>query len=230
MTMHATNQPQIYLEIGKKKIFACSLDWPGWCRAGRDEASAVQALIGYAPRYSKIIELTGLEFPLLEKATDFNIVERIEGNYATDFGVPDLPIQADTIPLSDSDIPRFAKILNASWLAFDEAAKSAKGKELRKGPRGGGRDLDEIVAHVTKAEKGYLRRLGWDGSIPVEGTSDQLSLVIHNEILESIPKAFHGQFPPQGIRGGKRWPLPYFVRRVAWHVIDHTWEIEDRVV
>jgi hypothetical protein len=27
---------------------------------------------------------------------------------------------------------------------------------------------------------------------------------------------------------GKRWPPRYAARRIAWHVLDHAWEIEDR--
>jgi hypothetical protein len=26
-----------------------------------------------------------------------------------------------------------------------------------------------------------------------------------------------------------RWPPRYVVRRAAWHVLDHAWEIEDRI-
>jgi hypothetical protein len=26
----------------------------------------------------------------------------------------------------------------------------------------------------------------------------------------------------------KGWPVRYVIRRVVWHVLDHTWEIEDR--
>lgn len=25
----------VYLEAGKKRVFACAADWPGWCRSGR---------------------------------------------------------------------------------------------------------------------------------------------------------------------------------------------------
>ena len=27
---------------------------------------------------------------------------------------------------------------------------------------------------------------------------------------------------------GKKWPVRYAARRVAWHALDHAWEIEDR--
>ena len=25
-----------------------------------------------------------------------------------------------------------------------------------------------------------------------------------------------------------KWPVRYLIRRMAWHVLDHAWEIEDR--
>ena len=27
---------------------------------------------------------------------------------------------------------------------------------------------------------------------------------------------------------GRKWPPRYAARRIAWHVLDHAWEIEDR--
>jgi hypothetical protein len=41
-----------YLEIGGRRVFAGSLDWPGWCRSGRDEEGALRALFAYGPRYA----------------------------------------------------------------------------------------------------------------------------------------------------------------------------------
>ena len=38
-----TNKLNVYLEIGSRRTFAAALDWPGWCRMGRDEAAALQA-------------------------------------------------------------------------------------------------------------------------------------------------------------------------------------------
>jgi hypothetical protein len=26
----------------------------------------------------------------------------------------------------------------------------------------------------------------------------------------------------------KGWPTPYAARRIAWHVLDHAWEMQDR--
>ncbi len=228
--MPIDTQHDIYLELGDKKIFACSLEWPGWCRSGRDEASAIQALISYAPRYSKIIDATGLVFSIPQTAGEFTVIDRIEGNFATSFGTPNLPIRLDYAPMDPNEVPRFSKILKAAWQAFEHAAEAGKGKQLRKGPRGGGRELSEIIDHVANAEKGYLRHLGCDAIVADETDMYQRLKYIHNEVLDGIQAAALGQLPKQGSHGGKRWPLPYFVRRVAWHVIDHTWEIEDRIM
>jgi len=35
----------VFIEEGKKKTFAGTLDWPGWCRSGKDGESALQALL-----------------------------------------------------------------------------------------------------------------------------------------------------------------------------------------
>jgi hypothetical protein len=31
-----------------------------------------------------------------------------------------------------------------------------------------------------------------------------------------------------GPLGGRRWPARYAAHRIAWHALDHAWEIEDR--
>lgn len=51
--------------------------------------------------------------------------------------------------------------------------------------------------------------------------------VLRRKMLDALSTA-QGVAPPSGPRGGKRWPWRYFVRRVAWHALDHAWEIEDR--
>ncbi|OGN77318.1 MAG: hypothetical protein A3G84_05400 [Chloroflexi bacterium RIFCSPLOWO2_12_FULL_71_12] len=42
----------IYLERGEKRTFAGAIEWPGWCRSGKDESSAVQVLLESGPRYA----------------------------------------------------------------------------------------------------------------------------------------------------------------------------------
>jgi hypothetical protein len=220
----------IYLELGNKKVLACAVEWPGWCRSGRDEDSAIETLIAYASRFSDILKSTDLPFVLPQGVSNFSIVERVEGNFSTSFGTPNVPISSDSNPLNDAEIHRFMTILKACWQAFDKTVEAAEGKELRKGPRGGGRELSEIVDHVANAEMGYVRRLGCSAIVAKEEDILKRQLYIHREVLNCIEASALGRFPLEGSQRLKRWPLPYFIRRVAWHVVDHTWEIEDRII
>ena len=51
----------VYLEVAKTRTFACSLDWPGWCRAAKSDEAAPEALAAYADRYRPVAEEAGLE-------------------------------------------------------------------------------------------------------------------------------------------------------------------------
>lgn len=226
----ATKKHDIYLEIGEKRIFAGSVAWPGWCRSGRDEDSALQALFDSGPRYAQIVGTTDLGFEAPEQISSFNIVERLDGNSTTDFGAPDMSLTRDKEPIESEDLEHFQILLKACWEAFDGAVKKAEGKELRKGPRGGGRDLGKIIDHVTGADEGYLRSIGWKIENFREINPNDRLTRIRDEILEGFAAAARGELPTEGPRGGKRWLPRYYVRRVAWHVIDHAWEIEDRIL
>jgi hypothetical protein len=221
---------ETYLEAGQKKVFAVAVHWLGWCRAGKDEQSAVQALVAAAPRYAKIAEYANLSFSVPETPSRINTIARLEGNATTDFGAPDRQLPDDWAPLEAGELERVVKLLKACWLAFDRAVESAEGKELRKGPRGGGRDLAKIMDHVVGAEEAYLRRLGWKlDSVEVE-TLDERRDRVRTGVIQGLQVAADGQLPRVGPRGGKRWSPRFFVRRLAWHAVDHAWEIEDRII
>jgi hypothetical protein len=42
----------VCLEVTPKQAIASSLDWPGWCRPGRDEGTALETPASYAGRYA----------------------------------------------------------------------------------------------------------------------------------------------------------------------------------
>jgi hypothetical protein len=213
----------VYLEVGAKRTFAGALEWPGWCRVGRDEAGALQALFDYAPRYASVVE--GLRFKPPAALEQLTVRERLRGDASTDMGsLSGNEPEYDGKPLDKAEHQRLIKILEACWDALDSAAAAARDKELRKGARGGGRTLDAIVRHVLDGEGGYLRRLEYKRS--KEAESDvKLSRAA---MIEALAASVRGEVPEFGPRGGKRWSGRYFVRREAWHVLDHTWEIEDR--
>lgn len=220
----------VYLEIGKKRTFAGAIDWPGWCRIGRDEGSALQALVDSAPRYARVLDAAQIAFHAPADVSALAVVERLAGNTTTDFGAPDIAPSIDTRLIDDAELGRFQTLLRAYWRAFDEAVRAATGKELRTGPRGGGRDLDGIVRHVLGAEAGYLARLAWKREKrETADLNDELDRT-RKAVLDALAAAARGEVPARGPRGGVIWAPRYFVRRVAWHVLDHAWEIADRVV
>jgi hypothetical protein len=224
----AMSPVQLYLEIGRKRTFAGALEWPGWSRSGRDETAALQALFDYGERYGRILHNAHIAFHAPIDPSAFLVIERHEGNATTDFGAPDIPLTSDRQPLDHADSERFHALLRAYWQAFDTAVQQATGKELRKGPRGGGRDLDKIVEHVLAADASYLRRLGRPfQENPAEDINETIGR-LRQAILDGLAAAARGELPERGPRGGVIWPPRYFVRRSAWHLLDHLWEIEDR--
>ncbi len=224
------NPINVFIETGKKKTFAGALDWPGWCRGAADEAAALRALLDYAPRYAQMLHGSAVEFLLPRATADFVIVERRAGDASTDFGAPAADLDADRRELDRGELDRFQGILSACWQALDGAVQRARGKELRKGPRGGGRDLAKIVAHVLEADRAYLARLAWKPR-PAAGSDpwDEIGQV-RQDVRDALEAALRGELPERGRRGGSLWPPRYFVRRLAWHTLDHAWEIDDRVI
>ena len=220
---------EVFLEIGKKRTFAGAIQWPGWCRGGRDEQSALLALLEYAPRYAGVLRTARIEFQSPADTSDFVVQECLEGDATTDFGAPSKTLSSDAEPVGEGELLHLQNLLKASWQAFDAAARSAEGRELRKGPRGGGRDLDRIIRHVLESEQGYLTRIGYrPPKFPGGDTAQELAH-LRGAILDALATVSRDGVPAQGPRGGVRWTMRQFVRRVVWHALDHAWELEDRV-
>jgi hypothetical protein len=217
-----------YLELGTKRVFAGALDWPGWSRSGRDQDAALQALVDYAPRYAAALGTAAKGFEAPKDVAGLRIVERLEGNGGTDFGAPSVQPSADQRPLDGAELRRLVALLRASWTAFARSTKAAAGSELKKGPRGGGRELDALVRHVAEAEASYLYRLG--GKYRQADDEDPSAEMkrLRKEILLLLPRRVEGEPLPPGKRTAPLWTPRYFVRRTAWHALDHAWEIEDR--
>jgi len=211
---------RVAIETGTKRTFASALDWPGWSRSSRDERGALEALERYAERYAVVPETAGVPFPK-KVAAELEVIERQKGGAATDFGVPEMHAAVEKRPMSKPDIDRTCDLVAACWTVFDATVKKAPA-ELRKGPRGGGRDRDKIVEHVLGAEVAYASKLGVKLKQPDMG--DRAGIAAHREALLGALRA-GADGKPKRERG---WPARYAARRIAWHVLDHAWEIEDR--
>ncbi|OGO46604.1 MAG: hypothetical protein A2Z30_07410 [Chloroflexi bacterium RBG_16_64_43] len=226
--VHISDRVEVYIEVGAKRTFAAANDWPGWARSGRDETAALTALADYGARYARAIAPARLGFHAPQGMAEFSVVEWLKGTTTTDFGAPDASPASDRDPLRAEDVRRAQVILNACWLAFDKAARFAAGRELTRGPRGGGRDLDAIVRHILEAEAAYLGRLGSSFRFNEHAELQSELRRMRAAALAGLAAAACGGIPARGPRGGLRWRPRFFVRRVAWHLLDHAWEIEDR--
>ena len=196
---------RVYIETGAKRTFASAADWPGWCRSGKDEAAALEALAAYAPRYAKVAKLARVDLP--KDAINFSVSERLTGNATTDFGAPAIPAKDEAKRMTPAETKRMVSLLEACWKYLDNVRAKAP-QSLRKGPRGGGRDRDEMFEHVLGAELEYAKRIGL-----------RLKQPDRRALLESFSNPNREE----------KWPVVYAVRRTAWHALDHAWEIEDRI-
>jgi hypothetical protein len=196
---------RVALEVGRTWTFAAALDWPGWCRRGRREEDALDALRDHAGRYRAAV---GRAF---RAPAELTVVGTVPGTATTDFGAPAVAGPWDDEPLPPAEAARMAALVAAAWQAFDAVVAGAPA-ELRKGPRGGGRDRDGIEDHVREAERSYGRKIGV--RVPPRTPWPE-----QREALLAALR--HGA--PDG-----DWPVRYALRRIAWHVLDHAWEIEDK--
>ncbi|HEX6254250.1 MAG TPA: hypothetical protein VFZ70_00425 [Euzebyales bacterium] len=216
----------IYLEHGARKTFACAVDWPGWCRVAQGDDAAIALLASYAERYAAVAAEAAFAFPHASASDDvvgdLEVVEHVRGSGATDFGAPDAIPDVDRQPWDATTARRHADLLAASWRIFDRVVASAPA-ELRKGPRGGGRDRDEIAEHVAESERSYARQLGV--RYTPTGFAEPGAPAAMREDLYGVLRDSRTADPLNGTRG---WPPRYAARRLAWHVLDHAWEIEDK--
>lgn len=214
---------QVVLEVGKTRVFASALDWPGWSRSGRDEAAALTSLLEYGPRYAAVLDGHVRGFHPPKTLAGLEVVERMRGDGSTDFGAPGQAAAAEAEPVTARELARLEAIVQASWAAFDAIADHAEGVALRTGPRGGGRELEAIREHTNGAHgSSYVKALGGTGPASVSIEEQRA------DFIEAVRARAHGKVSDRGPRGGARWSPRYAVRRAVWHILDHAWEIEDR--
>ena len=210
---------RVALEIGSKRSFASALEWSGWARGAKTEDEALDALAAYALRYARVAKRAGFELP---KSPKLEVTDRGRGDASTDYGVPGRPAAVESEPMKKAEVERICALVAACWEEFDAAVKSAPA-ELRKGPRGGGRDRDKIADHVLGAESdAYAGKLGLKLPHPAIGDRKQIA-ANRAAMLDAIRAGSDGR--PLRDRG---WPARYAARRIGWHALDHAWEIEDR--
>ena len=218
------NDLNVIVEIGPKgkKVVATAWDWPGLERNGKTEEDALATLEAYLPRYAKVADRAGLgdEF---RAQTNPTVVERYDGVGSTDFwGISHASCDLDRQPMSTEEWERRLRLLQACWAEFDAIAARVS-PVLRRGPRGGGRDRDEIINHVFGTERTQMaRKVGVQTPQGVMLTPEGLRA--HREDYIEALRAYHAE----GKQAGRTWTLSFLLRRTAYHTLDHAWEMEDK--
>jgi hypothetical protein len=207
----------VTIEATSKRAFATAVGWPGWSRSGKTEELALAALVDYAPRYAVVARQAGETIGV----ADLVVVERSAGGPTTDFGVPSAIRELDRRPVSAAEAAQLVRFVEAAWTVFDRVAVAAPA-ELRKGPRGGGRDRDKIVEHVDGADHAYAQVMGIKVAAPDRADLATVG-AMRAAMLETLRQPSDGS-----PIAGRKWPPRYAARRIAWHALDHAWEIEDR--
>jgi hypothetical protein len=205
-----------------KKAAAFAIDWPGWSRGGTTPDLALATFESYRERYRTIAVEAGM-------AKEFDSVGRIKviedhvGTPSTDFwGISFAPSTSERDPMSDAEFDRKITLLRACWTYFDDVAARVSA-EMRKGPRGGGRDRDEIVRHTMRVEtENFAKRVGL--RMPEGAALTRAGLRKHRTAYVAAMRAYNAG---EGNRM-KSWTLPFLIRHSAYHVMDHAWEMEDK--
>ncbi len=123
--------------------------------------------------------------------------------------------------MSEAECERKIALLQACWAFFDDVSRRVSA-ELRKGPRGGGRNREQIISHTFGSERTQFARKV--GVITLEGamlTPDGLRE--HREAYVAALREYNAQG-----KSARTWTLPFLIRHTAFHVMDHAWEMEDK--
>jgi hypothetical protein len=206
---------------GKRSV-AFSLDWAGWERGAKTAELAIETLESYRERYRPIADLAGMtgEF---DAAGPLEVVEDRVGTGSVDFwGISFSPSSTEHGPMGDAELERAITLLRASWAFFDGVAARVS-PEMRKGPRGGGRDRNRIIRHTIRNEsEEFAKQVGL--RIPEEAALTPDGLLQHRTTYVEAMRTYNAG-------EGKRmrsWTLPYLIRHSAFHTLDHAWEMEDK--
>jgi hypothetical protein len=213
---------QVVLEQGKKgkRVVAVASAWPGLSRGDKTEEAALDRLQTYRPRYAPVARHAGLENEFSIDAS-IEVVERYVGTGSTDFwGISFAFSENDRQEMSEVELEREISLLQGCWAFFDEV-RARVSAELRKGPRGGGWDRDQLVWHTVANEMDWGTGLG----LPKrpDAMPDEEALRTHRDAYVNAIRAYHAQ----GKTAGK-WPLRYLIRHSAFHTMDHAWQMEDK--
>lgn len=206
-----------------KRSVAFSIDWPGWSRGAKTAELALESLEAYRERYRPIAALAGMSAEF-ESAGRLKVVEDKVGTGSTDFwGISFSPCTRERRTMRDAELERAIALLQACWKFFDRVAARVS-PEMRKGPRGGGRDRDHIIRHTIRTEsQDFAKQVGL--RIDEGAALTPAGLRKHRKAYVAAMRAYNAGQVPKRMR---TWTLPFLIRHSAFHTLDHAWEMEDK--
>jgi hypothetical protein len=206
-----------------KRVVAVAPDWPGLERGAKTVEEATGRLRSYLPRYAPVAKLAKMdaEFDALKS---LRLVEQYPGTGSTDFwGISFAFSSIDKNSMTTGELERELALMQACWAFFDKV-RGRVSAEMEKGPRGGGRDRDEIAGHVLRTEQGWGRMVGLPE--PEHFMLAGRELKAYRQAYCDAIRDYHAQGKPAGKMA--KWPLRYLIRHTAFHTMDHAWEMEDK--
>jgi len=213
---------RVTLEIGpkSKKVVAVAPDWPGLERGAKTGEAATESLRSYLPRYATVAKLARMD-AAFAAITTVDVVEHYPGTGSTDFwGISFAFSGIDRQDLSSDELERELTLMRAGWAFFDDV-RSRVSAEMQRGPRGGGRDRDQIVRHTVATEQDWAKKI--EVFTPPGAMLTDEGLTAHRNAYGNAIRAYHSQG-----KLARTWPLRYLIRHTAYHTINHAWEMEDK--
>ncbi|MGH2557654.1 MAG: hypothetical protein ACRDJH_01210 [Thermomicrobiales bacterium] len=201
-------------------MVAVAPDWPGLARGAKTEEAAIERLLSYLPRYAPVAKLAGMD-AAFAALTSADVFEHYPGTGSTDFwGISFAFSAIDRQAVARGDLDRDLTLMRAGWAFFDDV-RARVSAEMRKGPRGGGRDRDHIVRHTLGTERDWAKKIGV--LTPESAMLTDAGLNAHRDAYCTAIRAFHAQG-----KLARTWPLRFLIRHTAFHTLDHAWEMEDK--
>jgi len=213
---------RVALEIGPngKKVVAVAPDWPGLARGAKTADAAIERIRAYVPRYAPIAMEAGIAESFAPNP-GIVVVDQYPGVGSTDFwGISFAFSRFDQQAMTQDELDRELTLIRGCWAFFDDV-RSRVSAEMARGPRGGGRNRDQIVRHTFVSELDMAKKVGlrWTQ----ERHPSEMELAEYRDAYCATIRAYHAEG-----KTARKWPLRYLIRHTAFHTLDHAWEMEDK--
>ncbi len=156
------------------------------------------------------------------RARDVEVVERVPGSSSTDFwGIAHVPSEIEREVLSPADLERRLDLLRR---AGRTSTTSLRASPATCGPDpaapGARATRSSATCTATSRSRCHARSRS---ERPLEVVLTPEGLATHRQAYLDAFRAYNAEGKP-----ARTWPIQFLVRRTAYHVMDHAWEMEDR--